>query len=174
MSGESRSDSQTRNPSLHSVHAVVNWPLRDRPVASTLMLTACGVVGLISGWRSGSGVMGCLAGLAVMLAMWQMWVPIRVEVGPLGLTLSYVRRRRRIAWRDIDHLEPLGDGLSVCGKSTGASRYSLHRLFLPWGRDRSQIALFSQTPSVQRETPHRRSSGSVAAETASRVNEAHS
>ena len=124
--------------------SAVNWPLRDQPIYAAASLVGCCAVGLVAGWISRSVSMGLLASLAVASAMWQLWIPIRTEFGPRGVTLTWLRRRRRIFWRDIGHLDLLSEGLFLCREPSGADCSGLGGLFLPWGRDRAAIATFCQ------------------------------
>ncbi len=130
----------------------VNWPLRDYPLYAIVTLALCCLVAVGAGWLSQSVHMGALSGLALASSMWQLWVPMTTEFGPRGITLSFLRIRRRIAWRDIGHLELCGRGMLVGSRPAHLNRGAGRKLFLPWGKDREAISAFCdeyRTASLQ-------------------------
>lgn len=123
---------------------VTNWPLRDSPVRTTTVLFGCIAIAIGAGMASRSVSMGLLTGLVAVLVMWKLWIPITTEFEPRGVVLSACGRRRRISWRDIDHLELRGAGVFFCTGPDPADRAVLQSLFLPWGKDRDTIAAFCE------------------------------
>ncbi len=150
MSSVKNANSMLREAARARGISAVNWPLRDNPILALSSLAGCCVVGLLTGWASRSASMGLLATFAVALAMWQLWIPIKTEFGSRGVTLTCLRRSRRIDWREIDHLDLLGDGVFLCGARTQDDCSVLGCLFLPWGKDPAALVAFCQEyPSLR-------------------------
>ena len=121
-----------------------NWPLRDAPVRSLASLMACIAIAVGCAVLSHSVSMGLLAGLAMTLALWKLWLPVTTEFEPRGIVLTALGRRRRIAWREIDHLELREGGVFLCTQSLPLHRAALRSVFLPCGEDRESIATFCE------------------------------
>ena len=121
-----------------------NWPLRDTPLPSLASFLGCVLLAVGCGVLSQSASMGLLTGLTVLLALWKLWVPITTEFEPRGIVLTVLRQRRRISWRDIDHLDLRDGGVFLCRQPQPLCRAALRNVFLPWGKDREAISQFIQ------------------------------
>ncbi len=108
------------------------------------MLAVCCAMGLLGGWLSASWSMGVLATLALMAAHWKLWVPVTTEFDPRGVVLTALRHRRRIAWRQIDHLELRDGGVLLCTRPSTVPAAVMSSVFLPWAKQREQIAMFCE------------------------------
>jgi len=80
---------------------ITNWPLRDDGPWAMLAVTLVLAVALGVTVLSASPATGLLALLALVLAMWRLWIPVTFEFSPHGVTQVVFGRRRRIAWRSI-------------------------------------------------------------------------
>lgn len=80
---------------------ITNWPLRDDGPWAMLAVTLVLAVALGAMILSASPATGLLALLALVLAMWRLWIPVTFEFSPHGMTQEVLGRRRRIAWRSI-------------------------------------------------------------------------
>ena len=78
---------------------VRNWPLIDGGWRSVLVVVATVMVGFLSSRISGSRPMGLLASLALMLAMWPFWLPVRHSIRGRGIVVNCLGYRRMIPWR---------------------------------------------------------------------------
>ncbi len=166
MSSVEKATTVTRESSHASGLIAVNWPLRDQPLIAASAMAGCCAVALVAGWGSSSLTMGILSGGVLAAAMWQLWIPVRTQLGPTGVTLAVLGRQHRISWREIDHLDLLDAGVLLCGEPVADGGNPLRSLFLPWGKDRAAIAAFCQQyrslrpfPSSTSQSDPRASSG---------------
>jgi hypothetical protein len=119
---------------------IVNWPLRHDPVYAGSILLTCLVLGGFAGWCSASWHMGLLSVLALMMTAWKLWIPITCHVGSAGITVKVLRWHRRIAWREIDHLESRPHGI-IISASTGRHPWPLlGRIYFPWSGNEEAVA----------------------------------
>jgi hypothetical protein len=109
-----------------------------------MILGACAAVGGICGLVSSSLLMGTLAAATLVAAMWKLWIPVTTEFDPRGIVLTALGRRRRIAWRAIDHLELHQGGLFLCTQPVPPQHSVWGSVFLPWGSDRELITTFCE------------------------------
>ncbi len=121
-----------------------NWPLRDDPVVCLAVFAFCALLATACGLLSQSTSMGGMAGAAMLLAFWKLWLPITTEFEPRGVVLTVLRQRRRISWRDIDHLELDERGVFLCTQPQPSHHAVLSNIFLPWGKDRAAITTFCE------------------------------
>lgn len=121
---------------------VTNWPLRDAPLGCLAVYFFSVLMATGAGLSSHSVSMGLLTLLALMLVFWKLWIPITAQFDPHGVVLTIWRWPRRIAWRDIHHLELHKAGVFLCPYPQPAYRSPLHSLFLPWGPNRAPILAF--------------------------------
>ncbi len=78
-----------------------------------------------------------LAAVLVLLAGWRSLMPTKFELGPAGLKVDTLFRRKRIAWRDVDRIE-IGRGgvfLIPPGSNWGWWR----GLYVPWFNRRDDV-----------------------------------
>ncbi|MBM4091787.1 MAG: hypothetical protein FJ276_20525 [Planctomycetes bacterium] len=115
---------------------VVNWPLRDDVPHAAGVMACCLATGVLTGALSASWSMGVVSAAAMTLSFWKLWVPISCEMAERGVTISVWRRRRFIAWHDIDHLEWTGRGVFFCADADRSPLSALRQLYLPWPGDR--------------------------------------
>jgi hypothetical protein len=131
MSEASGDNTSTRAASLRDVR-VVNWPLRDEPLYALAVSLGCVAAGVLAGVVASSGAMGLLAASCLLLAFWKLWVPVACELGPSGITISVLRWRRHVAWRQIERVQCVARGVLICGPTTVAWAQSWCSLYLPW------------------------------------------
>lgn len=131
MSEASGDNTSTRAASLRDVR-VVNWTVRDEPLYALGVALGCAAVGVLAGVASASWSMGLLAALSMMLAFWKLWVPMACELGPNGITISVLRWRRHLAWRQIDRVQCIAHGVLICGPATVAWARNWCSVYLPW------------------------------------------
>src|SRR5438876_6620988 len=114
------------NPRIRAVPEEVtidDWPLRDRPVSSSLAITlAVGASWLVI-WATRFPPVGGIVGALLALTLWRTWLPLRYELSAEGVVQSAFGWRRRIAWGTIRHYQPCRAGvlLSSDGADSPAS-----------------------------------------------------
>jgi hypothetical protein len=86
--------------------------------------------------------MGIVAGLAMAITCWRLWLPITTEFEPRGVVLTALGQRRRISWREIDHFELRERGVFLCTSPGPVHESPLRCLFLPWVEDRQALSEF--------------------------------
>jgi hypothetical protein len=118
------------------------WGLRDDPWGSTVSAVFCAGVGTCAALLSASGAMGVLAALALAAACWKCWIPLSTHLGPGGITVCFLGRCRRIAWRAIDQVELCPDGVLLWGAATRSDRLAGSGFYLPWPRHPDLVAGF--------------------------------
>lgn len=121
------------------------WPLRDEPLHAMLGLGCCAAAGAFCMLLSHSVLMGLLAMLALTLAVWKLWVPVTVELRPLGIMLTIWQYRRWwLPWRDIDHVELWQRGVVIRPRTRSERAGVARALYMPWSRDREALVAFLQ------------------------------
>ena len=88
-----------------------NWPLRDEGLRSWGMLVGVAVlVSLVwTFWRDLA--LASAVALALLVALWRLWLPVKWELGLTGITQTAFGFKRRIAWLAIASYEIRPDGV---------------------------------------------------------------
>src|SRR5262245_54455348 len=90
---------------------LVDWPLREEPIGSSLALALAAGAGWLAAWATGSAVMGILILALLALTLWRTWLPVRYQLGTGGVVQSVLGWDRRIAWLEIGRYELQKDGV---------------------------------------------------------------
>src|SRR3954463_2348939 len=78
-----------------------HWGLRDQPFISWLnFLLAAGASAFV-GMYLGNEVWGWGILLVFVVTLWPIWIPMRFEIGPHGITRVVLGRKTRAAWTSI-------------------------------------------------------------------------
>ncbi|QDU93111.1 hypothetical protein [Lignipirellula cremea] len=112
------------------------WPAIQAPVRSLVALALAIGLGWLADQMSGSETMGWLAGGAVVLAMWRLWIPVQVVIGPLGIVENILGYRRRISWREIYGYEDRPHGVLIQPHNPGSP---LRGLYIFCGKRREDV-----------------------------------
>lgn len=103
-------------------------------------LLALGVfVAWTSGLAVGSTTMSLLLVAAVLIAAWQMWLPVHYEIGPQGITQHWLGRQRRITWSAIGRVQRRDCGLLLLRDLQPMPLEALRGLYLPFGQQKSEV-----------------------------------
>jgi hypothetical protein len=116
-----------------------DWPLRDRPLASSLVMTIAAAIVWLAVWATGSVAAGILAGVSMAIITWRTWLPARYEIGGSGITQSVWGWRRRIPWSAIRRCEIRNDGVLLLPDEIPTPLGPLRGLYLHWGGRREPI-----------------------------------
>jgi hypothetical protein len=119
---------------------IVNWPLRDDPWYAGGILLICLAIGGFAGWISGSLHMGALGVLALMSTVWKLWIPMNCHIDSSGITVGVLRWQRRIAWREIDHLESRPHGIIITALNRQNHLPMLGRIYFPWSGNEEAVS----------------------------------
>lgn len=134
---------------------VVNWPLRDGGLQAWLMLLGLGGAAAAAGWLAGSGMMGGLCFVAMLLAAWRLWIPVTYELGAKGIIQEVLGRARQIPWAQLVNYEEHPLGISLLLDDTPALA-PMHSLFIYWSGQREEllkvIEFYTQVRSVPAST----------------------
>jgi hypothetical protein len=109
---------------------LVNWPLRDQPRRSIVMILLLALVSILTGQASESLSMGLLAGSAALVASWRYWLPVTYEIGPYGIRQLVFKRVRRLSWRQVGRIEIRNQGIRFLPDHDPAQLANLRGLYI--------------------------------------------
>jgi hypothetical protein len=118
---------------------VVDWPVRDRPVASSLALTIAAGASWLAVWATGNPVAGGVVALLLAVTLWRTWLSVQFHLGADGVTQTVLGRRRRIAWAAIWHVDVRSDGVVLLPDATPTPLSPLRGIYLHWGTQREAV-----------------------------------
>src|SRR6187455_554022 len=81
--------------------AVHSWPLRDEPLASSVLLVIALAVGFGVGFAGQSVLAGIASSMALILALRNLWLPAEYQLDALGVRRTMLGRSRQTPWREI-------------------------------------------------------------------------
>jgi hypothetical protein len=138
MSGSAEKGSSTPATAPAPLRAD-NWPLRDTPRRATALLAVFLVLAIAGGWLSGDGTMGALCLLVLLAATWKVWIPVKCQIGPRGVTIRFWRCQRHLAWSQIDRFEVRHHGVLVVLDTDRSVLSYLRSVYLPWRGDLDDV-----------------------------------
>jgi hypothetical protein len=109
---------------------LVNWPLRDQPRRSLVVVLLLALVSVLAGLASESLSMGLLAGSASLVASWRYWLPVTYEIGPYGIRQLVFKRIRRLSWRQVGRIEIRNQGIRFLPDHDPAQLANLRGLYI--------------------------------------------
>ncbi len=118
---------------------LTNFPLRDEgwvPWAAVLLFG--GVAWLASVW-SESPAMGGLLLAALLLAGWRLWLPVRFDIGPTGVTQTVLGRSRTVPWTRVARFDLRSHGVLLLGDDDQSPTASVHGLYIHWGSREEEL-----------------------------------
>ena len=141
---------------------LVSWPLRDGGLPAWSAVIACLAAPIAVWWLSNSLVAGLVGLVAVVLAAWRLWLPVRYELGPSGVTVTVMGRRRRIPWRQIARYEIRRRGVVLIPDVHTTWETAVHSLYVRWNNQRDRVltvvdSYVRQAADSERTTRHGRS-----------------
>lgn len=104
--------------------------------------------GMLLGGATLGGVLGLLsqspATAAVLVACWSIalcsiWLPVKYEIGPQGITQYSLGRQRRIPWSAIGRIQRRRDGVLLLRDYQPQPLDSLRGLYLPFGQQKPDV-----------------------------------
>jgi hypothetical protein len=123
--------SYSRNRTSPSPVQLVVWPPRDEPLRMALIASFILAAGVLAASATGGWPTGILISTLLFAATWNLWLPVKFELGPKGIVRSVFRWRRRFPWSEFGsyELQPHGVFLWPLSRETACS--PVHGLFLP-------------------------------------------
>jgi hypothetical protein len=82
-----------------------NWTLVDHPSAGALLILLVIFSVAATMWFSGSVALSASCLVALVLALWRMWLPVRFELDSRGVQQILWGRRHFFPWSCIDHFQ---------------------------------------------------------------------
>lgn len=122
--------SSRQRPALTSLQ-LQSWPPRDEAFR-TLGVAAFEILAaVLAGSMTGRWTTGLLVGVLLGVASWELWVPMRYELGPKGIIRWMPFRRRRILWSEFTHYEVQAHGVFLRHYTDQQPFGAMRGLFLP-------------------------------------------
>lgn len=118
---------------------LVDWPLRDEPMGSSLALALAAGAGWLAVWATGSAVMGVVIVVLLGATLWRTWLPVRYKIGAGGVVQSVLGWERRIAWLEIGRYELQADGVIFFRDAEAAPLAALNGVYVRWGNQREKV-----------------------------------
>ena len=118
---------------------LVDWPLREEPIGSSLVLALVAGAGWLAVWATGSAVTGGVMFALLALTLWRTWLPVRYQLGAGGVVQSVLGWERRIAWLEIGRYELQDDGVVFFRDAEAAALAALNGVYMRWGNQREKV-----------------------------------
>jgi hypothetical protein len=118
-----------------------SWPLVDRARSSWVIVVGVLAVGVFAWYASESLLLGVLALAAVAITLWQFFVPVWYEIGPLGLGTSALGRSRLLAWHAVRSYQLRPSGVAFHRRAQPAPIDALRSTFMPFPADADDALL---------------------------------
>lgn len=112
---------------------LAHWPIRDEPCLrwawAGLMLATLSATWIVTRgpWAT------ALAGGAVLLSLWRLFVPARYEINGHGVRETCLGRQRRVSWRAIGDWELGRHGIYLYPRPESAAAAGSRSLYVPLG-----------------------------------------
>ncbi len=117
---------------------ITNWAIRDTFSAWISLLLGAAVVFCIA--LVGRNLLVGFVGFAAFLfSTWQMWLPLRYEIGPKGIIASALGWRRRIRWSAVGRCEIRRAGLLILPSATPSPAAYIRGIYLRWRSNREEL-----------------------------------
>ena len=115
------------------------WPLRDEPVASSIVFCVSLLVSIGIGYLGGTFWWGGIAAIALSVSLWRMWLPVHFQLSELGVIQTVVRRTWRRPWESFVGYEVRNDGVLLLPEEDNSLLGRLKGLYISFGNQRGEI-----------------------------------
>ena len=115
------------------------WPLRDEPIPSVVVLCVVVAISVGLGYIAGSTWWGLAAVIALLLSLWRMWVPVEIRFSELGVVQTALRRSWRIPWESIAAYEVRHAGVLLLPDDDSSLIGRLKGLYIGWGDHQQEL-----------------------------------
>jgi hypothetical protein len=116
-----------------------SWPLVDRPRLSWLAIVGLLSIAAVVAYVGESWLLALAVVVGLAATLWQLFVPVEYEMGPLGLQWSALGRKRSVPWRAIQAYQPRSTGVVLYRRDNPAKIDLLNSVFLPYSSDADEL-----------------------------------
>lgn len=118
---------------------MVDWPLRQRPLRTLLLLGGMVTAGLYAASTMSQPWLAVIALVLLLASIWRTWIPVRFELGPRGITERTLGRTRRIPWRDVARWEIHQRGVLLVADQEASAFSPLRGLYIHFPREPERL-----------------------------------
>jgi hypothetical protein len=118
---------------------VVDWPLRDQPIGSSVAMSVAAGLSWLAIWATDVPAAGAIIGTALFITLWRTWLPVTYHLGSSGIVQSVLGWRRRIPWSAVRRYEQRGNGVVLLPSESDSVYASLRGCYLHWGEQRDAV-----------------------------------
>ena len=122
-----------------------SWPLVDYPRWSWTVVAGVLAIGAAAWYASASVLLGVVAVAAIAITLWQFFVPVWYEIGPLGLRTSARARSRLLPWHTVRSFQLRPTGVVFHSRAQPAPIDILRSTFMPYPPDADEALLALRT-----------------------------
>lgn len=115
------------------------WPLRDEPVAASIVICVTLLVSSGIGYLGGTLWWGVVAAMALAISLWRMWIPVETQLSELGVIQTALRRTWRRPWDTFVGYEVRNDGVLLLPVEDNSMLGRLKGLYISFGDQRDDI-----------------------------------
>jgi hypothetical protein len=122
-------------PSFHWA----SWPAKQHGLAATMLVIGIVAVGFLVRWTTGEVHLAAIAVVALSVALWRFFLPVRYELNDDGVQQSVLGRHRSVPWDAVHRYEICRTGVLLLPFPDYCQMDVLRGLYLPWGGHRDEI-----------------------------------
>lgn len=118
---------------------LVNWPLRDDRLWSSLFIAALVGVASLCGSFASNLLLGVMSFLVLATAAWRLWVPVSFTLSSRGIVETVLGRDRRVSWPQIARYKIYNNGLLLLADAQATPFESLRGVYIRWSGRRDEL-----------------------------------
>jgi hypothetical protein len=116
-----------------------SWPSVERPRWSWLVIVGiASIVGMVA-YVGQSWLFALLMAIGLAITLWQLFVPVDYEIGPVGLQRSALGRTRLLPWHAVQAYQARSTGVVLYQCHDPMTVDLLRSLFLPYPDDPEEM-----------------------------------
>jgi hypothetical protein len=116
-----------------------SWPAREHGLAAVMLVIGLVAVGFLVYRTTGHVHLAGMAVVALSVALWRFFLPVRYELNDDGVQQSVFGRHRGVPWDRVHRYEICRAGVLLLPFSDYCQMDVLRGLYLPWTRHRDDI-----------------------------------
>jgi hypothetical protein len=116
-----------------------SWPLVDRPGLSWLAIAGLLSMVAVVAYIGESWLFALAVAVGLAATLWQLFVPVDFEIGPLGLRWSALGRSRSVPWHAIQAYQPRSTGVVLYRRDHPVKIDLLNSVFLPYSSNADEV-----------------------------------
>jgi len=118
---------------------ISNWPLRDEPVQSGIVIGFIVALSVIGATAVHHYAMGLVLFALFALSVRRIWAPAVYELSSKGIVYARLGRKRRIPWSEFARYETRNGGVLLCADVDPNPFSAWHSLFIRCSDRRDEI-----------------------------------